>query len=376
MPVACELPSSQAVHTGDMTSDTPARTVLSGISSRAWEHPADRGALVALRKLRGFDLVAKRLSALVTERALRLMLLGSAIRVDSHQFSRLFRVYNEAAAVLDVDQLPDLYVVANPILNAQTIGLDKPVIVVNSSLLYALDDDELRFVLGHELGHVASGHAVYRTILLMLTALSTKLFAIPLGALGLRAIMAALTEWSRKSELSGDRAGLLACQDPEAALRVHMKLASGGATSELSPEAFLAQGAEYQEDEDIRDLLLRALMVETMDHPFAVARAQELRRWVSSGEYALVVSGSFPHRKDDAKANLSTEAAAAAASYTDQFAKAEQTIDHALKDVIGGLSSMGARVSDFLRGGPTRDSEPRFDASPGRGAEEKKPPSW
>jgi hypothetical protein len=68
-----------------------ARTPLPWIGSRAWEHPADKGALVALRKLRGFDAVLKALSGLINERAVRLMLLGSAVKVDERQFSRLHR---------------------------------------------------------------------------------------------------------------------------------------------------------------------------------------------------------------------------------------------------------------------------------------------
>ena len=358
-----------------MTSETPDRTVLHGISSRAWEHPADRGALVALRKLRGFDTVVKRLSSLITERAIRPLLLGSAVRVDSRQFPRLFRVYTEAATVLDVEQVPELYVAASPFLNAATIGLDRPVIVVNSALLDTLDDDELRFIVGHELGHVGSGHAVYRTILLLLTGLSTSLFSVPFGALGLRAITAALSEWSRKSELSGDRAGLLACQDPDVGLRVHLKLASGGDSSQLSAESFLQQADDYHESEDIRDLILRVLIVENMNHPFAVARAGELRRWVSSGEYALVVSGSYPHREDDDKAKLSEETAAAAASYTDQFARAEQTLDKAVRDMASSIGdafgTVGSRVSGLFR--PRDEQQPRREAPD---EPEDPTPSW
>jgi hypothetical protein len=69
MPVMCERP-------------VRARTPLPGISSRAWEHPADAGALVALRKLRGFDTVLRALSGLVNERAVRLQYLASGIRVE------------------------------------------------------------------------------------------------------------------------------------------------------------------------------------------------------------------------------------------------------------------------------------------------------
>lgn len=134
-----------------------------------------------------------------------------------------------------------MYVSAAPLPQASTIGLDKPVIVVGSASVNAFTDDELRFVLGHELGHVQSGHAVYKTLLTVLVRLSTTLFAVPIGLLGARAIMAGLMECNRKSELSADRAGLLAAQDVQAAQRAVMKLASGCDVDGLDAAAFLQQ---------------------------------------------------------------------------------------------------------------------------------------
>ena len=304
---------------------------------------------MALRKLRGFDVIAKRISGFLSERAVRMLLLGSSVRVTERNFARIDRLYKEAARILDVPELPELYVKADPVLNAMTVGLEKPVIVLNSQLVDLLDDDELRFVLGHELGHVLSGHAVYRTILAILMALSASLFAIPLGALGARALMAALLEWSRKSELSADRAGLLAIQDPGVALRTHMKLASGGRIDDLDPDAFLEQAAEYHGADDFRDLLLRVLLVEGLSHPFAVVRAGELRRWVDSGEYARILTGAYPKRSEDAEASLSQEAQAAAASYADQFSRADDALGRLFKDVGDGLNSAADWIADQFR---------------------------
>ncbi len=250
------------------------RTVLTDISSRAWEHPADKGALVALRKLKGFDTLLKAMSGLINERSVRLLLLGSAVRADERNFVRLHRLLTDVGSVLDAADLPELYVRASPMFNAYTIGLNTPIIVVDSGLVALLDDDEeMRFLLGHELGHALSGHAVYQTLLRRLLGLTGVLYAVPGGALGVRAITAALMEWSRKAELSADRAGLLAAQNPAAANRVHMKLASGGDLDDLDATSFFAQGSEYTETEDLRDSVLKLFLVETQSHPFAVVRS-------------------------------------------------------------------------------------------------------
>ena len=108
------------------------RATLTGISSRAWEHPADRGALIALRKLKGFDTVLKALSGLFNERRYRLIFLGSAVRVDERQFPRLHRLLTEACQTLDVAEVPEMFVGNSPFANAMTLGMDKPFIVLNS----------------------------------------------------------------------------------------------------------------------------------------------------------------------------------------------------------------------------------------------------
>ena len=330
------------------TQPTRYRATLTGISSRAWEHPADRGALVALRKLKGFDTVLKAMSGLFNERAVRLVFLGSAVRVDERQYASMHRLLGDVARILDAPELPELYVVSNPVPGAMTIGMNKPFIVVNSGLVQLLDVDELRFVIAHELGHAMSGHAVYQTLLQRLLALSGVLTAIPMGGLGFRAIVAALYEWSRKAELSADRAGLIATQDPATAFRVHMKLASGGQLDDLDATSFFAQGQEY-DDADLRDSVLKLLLIENRTHPFLVVRATELRRWVDSGDYTRVLGGDYPRRDTDADAKLSEAAAEAARSYSEQFRQTQDAVGKLVHDAAGWVGSAKLWLDEKLR---------------------------
>ncbi len=333
------------------------RAVLSGISSRAWEHPADRGALTALRELRGFDDIVKTLSAVWAERAVRAEFMGSAIRVDHRQYPRVHRIFAEAAASLDVAQLPELYVRNDRSLNAMCLGISKPFLVVNSGALELLDEPELRCLIGHELGHLLSGHAVYSTIAQILTGMAARIGWLPVGSIVLRTIIAAMQEWWRKAELSADRAGLLAGQDPAAAQRLLMKLAGGGDLSEVDTAAFLEQAAEYERSGDLRDSLIKLRLVVASTHPLPVARAVELRHWVDGGEYQRIIGGEYPRRADDATASISEEVRAAAASYRESFARSEDPLFSTLRKLGDGVNGVGEwmgsgadRVRRWVRG--------------------------
>jgi Zn-dependent protease with chaperone function len=320
-----------------------ARVRLTGISSRAYEHPADRSALVALRKLSGFDTLLKRLFGLFNERAFRLTYLGSSVRVSERQFPHIHEMVRDGAYILDLPEVPECYVMQTPLVNAMALGRDKPFIVINTGMVELLDAEELRAVIGHELGHILSGHAVYRTMLVILLRLAARAAFLPI-ALALTAIIWGLEEWFRKSELSCDRAGLLAGQDLDASRRVLMKLAGGAQLSELNPDAFREQAHEYDAVPDLRDSVLKILQLQGTTHPFAVVRFAELDYWATHGEYERILNGDYPRREDDGSASVGEEVRNAAKSYQDSWNRSQDP----LIGIFRGVAETGARAAGGL----------------------------
>jgi Zn-dependent protease with chaperone function len=333
------------------------RVRLPGISSRAYEHPADRTALVALRKLTGFDVLLRRLAGLFNDRSLRLMFLASSVRASNEQFPQLYQAMLDGCYVLDLPVVPELYISQNPLVNAMTLGADKPFIVITTGMVDLMDPEEMRFIIGHELGHVLSGHAVYRTMLFHLINLARRVAFMALVYLGLQGIVWGLEEWYRKSELSCDRAGLLAGQDVEAGRRALMKTAGGASMAELSHDAFHQQAHEYDAVPDVRDGLLKLLQLQGNTHPFAVIRFAELDRWAAEGDYRTILSGTYPRREDDRDASVGEEAKAAAKSYQDSWSRSADPLIGAVRGVAESAAGAGARLFGNLGNNRRNDDD-------------------
>jgi Zn-dependent protease with chaperone function len=326
------------------------RVRFPGISPRAYEHPADKGAMAALRSVPGVSNVLKTLNSLFNERAERLMAVASHVRVGPQQYPVLDRLRVESAEVLDLPTVPNIYVARDPSAVAQTRGIDEPFIVLSTGLVEALDTEALRFVIGHEMGHVLSGHAVLLTLLDRLSRLQRSVAWVPLGVIGLRAVIAALHEWQRKSELSCDRAGLLAGQDPQAALRAHLYLAGATDLAQIDVPSFLAQAKEYEEIDDIRDSIIKLLAVEGQTHPFAVVRASQLQRWAASEEYRTILTGDYQRRDaDDERNPLNEDVKVAAKSYKDTWNNSTDPLVKVFSDVGGALSGVADKVFSGFR---------------------------
>jgi Zn-dependent protease with chaperone function len=267
----------------------------------------------------GVDEVIRKILALLGgERGIRLLFQGNAVRVGPAQFPRLWHLHTEVCTTFDWPDVPELYVSQTPFFNAGAYGVDTPFIVIHSAALELLDDDELRVLLSHELGHVMSGHALYRTIAAVLAIIS--LGALPmLASLVVLPVRLAFLEWSRKSELSADRAGLLGAQDIVVAQRLDMKMAGGGRgdgfAGQMNVDAFMQQAHEYAASGEGLDVVYKVLSTLALTHPMHTVRAAELQRWVASGEYDRILRGEYHRRGPETAQRPLKDDFAAAGNY-------------------------------------------------------------
>jgi Zn-dependent protease with chaperone function len=276
------------------------RIVLTQISSRSWEHPADRAALNTLRAIPGFDEVVRKVASFFGERGIRQLFLANAVRVGPRQRPALDRLYGEVLETLDWPTRPQLYITQTPFVNAGAVGFDEPFIVMNSGTIAALTEEEQRFILAHELGHIMSGHTTYRTIAIIIATFGINNLPF-LAGIALLPFQLALMEWSRKSEMSCDRTGLLGTQNIDVAMGTFMKLAGGGtpAGDESNLEDFMQQASEYETGGSAMDTVFKLLNTAFREHPFNTVRAAELLRWQRGGGYDAILRGTYLRRGEE-----------------------------------------------------------------------------
>lgn len=278
----CKLPLSDEFH-----------KKFADLTKHEYVHPADSKALAALRAIPGVDTALRKLIQVTGESAVRVSLMASAVKVTPKQCPDIHAKLQIACTTLGVD-MPDLFIQQNPIVNAFTTGVEKHVIVLHSGLLERLDDEETLAVIAHEVGHIHAEHVLYLTAARLIEALTNLSIAraIPgseiLKFLISAGISSALLAWSRRAELSCDRAALLVTQDPHVIGRTMMKLGGGTMASKIDYDQFLEQAREFQKnyDESKLDKFWADIINAGLTHPFPIWRVSEILQWVESGQYA------------------------------------------------------------------------------------------
>ena len=285
------------------TAQPKARRRFPGLDPAALQHPYDRAALGALQRVPGLDIVVRKFIELFPERVAYIQNVAQTVRVSKTQCPQLYTQLREACAILDMRE-PELYVAQTPVPNAWTSGHNHPYIIITTGLIDLMSEDEVLAVIAHELGHIKSGHVLYKTmargISLLISIISDMTLGI--GRLVGMGLEAALLEWDRKSEFSADRAGLLVVQDPQVMLTLMMKLAGGTLfqRDQMSASEFLKQADLFEEvDMNLLDRIYKLMLVTAVNHPLTIVRAREIVNWSGSSEFNEILDGHYMRMRED-----------------------------------------------------------------------------
>jgi len=267
---------------------------LKGLKSEEYEHEEDKSGLEAMKSMQGFATIVKNYNEFAVEKTRTVELTGSNYLVTESNLPHVFNAVKEACKTLDIHKQPPLYIAQGDI-NAFTVGTRTPILCLMSGCLSLLSHDELLFVIGHELGHIKSGHFQYHSMAGFLAMGGELLghFTLGLGNLAAKAIEGPLMAWFRKSELTADRAGLLSCQNPEAAFTCLTKMAGYPLRyySSINPKDILAQARAFEDlDGDTFNQFVKFFKIFDSSHPWTIMRAKELDRWIESGKYRAILN--------------------------------------------------------------------------------------
>jgi Zn-dependent protease with chaperone function len=271
-----------------------------GISPDAFVSDADRWALDKLKKVPLLPLVIRKFYEVGFDRWFYCMNMSMSVRCGPQQYPTLYGILKDSCKILDMPE-PELYITNNPFPNAWAGGIERPYITLRSSIVETLNDEQLYYLMGHELGHIKAEHVLYINVGVVLVVLLDMLGRKTLGAsdIASAALYLAFYEWVRQAEYSADRAGLIVSQSRDDTIDSLISMTAGPnrLASERNREAYMDQAQAYQ-NMDALDQVGKAILFYLFGwqytHPFPVARAQELERWIGTGAFQRIVEGDYP----------------------------------------------------------------------------------
>lgn len=217
----------------DKTYFCPDCNTLRGISlsyqipPSEFEHPAMQQMNRMLRQSTSLTSTAQMISKKVGKPWYESLF--NSVLTSENQYSRIYELSYIAARRIGLKRMPSVYIEADRGYQTATYGSDEDSFVnIGTFLPRLLNDRELLFVLGHELGHLISNHALWTTVSMFLvgqhrsTVMSDGLlsyFSNPFKIVE-QGMESVISSWMRVADLTADRAALLVVGDFEIAKRV------------------------------------------------------------------------------------------------------------------------------------------------------------
>lgn len=242
-------------------------------------HPQDAETIESLNAIPGFKTVSQKVIGEFSERYAEIEYSGEGINVNAKSMPRIDRLLKEAVRRLGVNETPKMSTDWAYHINTFSVGENNFRIVLLTGAVDLLTDDELLFLIGHELGHWVSGHKTYH----MLTeALFYPIQNSPEWKALMSVIKFTLLDWYRTSDYTADRYGLLCCKDVKVALSTMIKMAGlpKKEYENINYQSFLKQAEEFEnEHSGTLDKAVKFLSINSAQMPWMVKRAAELMKW-------------------------------------------------------------------------------------------------
>lgn len=247
-------------------------------------HPLDRTArqnLESIPLLRG---AVEKFLKNYNERVVRNWQMSEMLRLGPRQFPRIYKLLPPICEAFGIDE-PELYLANGP-ANAFTFGHTRPTITLYSGVIESMQPDEIQAVLAHECGHIVCEHVLLRSMASVIEQAAdltvvTQLLSMPLQ----RALLA----WSRKSELSADRAAAAFMGSTDEMMRVMLRFVgvpSFALSSEYDLDLFAQQAAEAESMLESKwERVLQWTYARNSTHPLVASRVNELRKWEGSESF-------------------------------------------------------------------------------------------
>jgi Zn-dependent protease with chaperone function len=226
-----------------------------------------------LSAMKPLEFAAKSLMSMQMQMQKHIMSLRGVV-VGPKQFPGIYAIAQDCAERLGIG-IPQVFILYNPVMNAYTLASEESgdMIVLHSAIVETLTDEELRFVIGHECGHIHNLHSVYNGLGQILTNASLIQIANAIPGAGLLIALLRtsaglfLNSWFRCAEATSDRAGLICCGDLDTARYALAKLATGGGQvlKNINLDEYVKQ-LETDQSTPLR------LWEATIDHPITSKR--------------------------------------------------------------------------------------------------------
>lgn len=221
---------------------------------------------VLRQELTGQEIAFLIVAAMVYVSVARGRLLGTSIRLHDRQLPAVYTIVDRCARELGM-RTPHVFVREDQYACVTSMGLGEPYsIVVSSTWLPSLDDQELAFLIGRELGHIAAGHSRI-TSLFTASGKENPFISVVFGG------------WLRRTEYTADRIGLLCCDSIEAAARAIFTCSFRQVSKKVDYAAFIDQRIEVQSDPTLK---LGELLG---PEPYATNRLRQLETFAASPLY-------------------------------------------------------------------------------------------